>query len=89
MVRAMYEIFKDIVSKDLVIYINDTIIFSDNYNENVATLLKVLQRFLDEKFRLKARKCQFCTKHLNILGHILTPDELHIESKKCKKVLNF
>jgi len=29
MVRAMYEIFKDIVFKDLVIYIDDIIIFSD------------------------------------------------------------
>jgi len=29
MVRAIYEIFKDMVSKDLVIYIDDIIIFSD------------------------------------------------------------
>jgi len=29
MVRAMYEIFKDMVFKDLVIYIDDIIIFSD------------------------------------------------------------
>jgi len=29
MVRAMYEIFKDMVLKGLVIYINDIIIFSD------------------------------------------------------------
>jgi len=29
MVWAMYEIFKDMVFKDLVIYIDDIIIFSD------------------------------------------------------------
>jgi len=65
MVRAMYEIFKDIVFKDLVIYIDDIIIFSDTYDEHVATLRKVLQRLLDEKFWLKASKCQFFTKHYN------------------------
>jgi len=32
MVRAMYEIFKDMVFKDLVIYIDDIIIFSHTYN---------------------------------------------------------
>jgi len=32
MVRAMYEIFKDMVFKDLVIYIDDIIIFSDTYD---------------------------------------------------------
>ena len=43
MVRAMYEIFKDIVIKDLVIYIHDIIFFSDSYDEHLATLRKVLQ----------------------------------------------
>jgi len=43
MVRAMYEIFKDMVFKDLVIYIDDIIIFSDTYDEHVASLRKVLQ----------------------------------------------
>jgi len=42
MVRAMYDIFKDMVLNDLVIYINDIMIFSDTYDEHVATLRKVL-----------------------------------------------
>jgi len=41
MVRAISEIFNDMVFKDLVVYINDIIIFSDTYNEHVATLRKV------------------------------------------------
>jgi len=48
MVRAIYEIFKDMVFKDLVMYIDDIIIFSDTYDEPVANLRKVLQRLLDE-----------------------------------------
>ena len=57
MVRAIYEIFKDMVFNDLGIYNDVIIIFSDTYNEHVATLLRVLQRLLDEKFWLKASKC--------------------------------
>ena len=52
MVRAMHENFKDMVFKDLVIYIDDIIIFSDTYDEHVDTLRKVLQRLLNEKFWL-------------------------------------
>jgi len=89
MVRAMYEIFRDKVFKDLVIYIDDIIIFSDTYDEHVATLRKVLKRLLDEKFCLKASKCQFFTKLQDILGHILTPDGLHMDPKNRKKVLDF
>jgi len=85
-VRAMYEIFKDMVFKDLVLYIHDIIIFSDTYDEHVTTLRKVLQRLLAEKFWLKARKCQFFTKRLDILVHILTLDGLYMDPRKRKKV---
>jgi len=88
-VRAMLEIFKDMVFKDLVIYMDDIIIFSDTYEENVATLRKLLQRLLAEKLSLKASKCQFFPKRLDILGHILSPDGLHMDPKKRKKVLEF
>jgi len=49
-VRAMYEVFNNKVFKDLGIYIDDIIIFSDTYDAHVATLRKVLQRLLEEKF---------------------------------------
>jgi len=89
MVQAMYEIFKDMVIKDLVIYIDDIIILSDNYDEDIATVRKVLQRLLLEKFWVKASKCHFFTKRLDIVGHILTPDGLHMDSKKRETVLDF
>jgi len=77
------------VFKDLVIYIYDIIIFSETYDEHVAILRKVLQQLLNEKFWLKASKCQFFTKRLDILGQILNPDRLHMEPKKRKRVLDF
>jgi len=89
MVRAMYEMYRDMVFKDLVIYIKDIIIFSDSYDEHIATFWKVLQRLLDEEFWVKASKSQFFTIDLDIWGHILTPDGLHLDSKKRKKVLYF
>jgi len=89
MVRAMYEIFKDMVFKDIIIYMDDIINFSDTYNEHGDTLRKVLQRLLDEKFWLKASKCQFFTKCLDILVYILTPDGLHMDPKKRKEVIDF
>jgi len=66
MVQAIYEILKHMVFKGHVIYIDDIIIFSDTCDEHVATLLKVLQRLLHERFWLKASKCQVFTKRLDI-----------------------
>jgi len=49
-VWAMYEILKDMVFKEFVIYIDDIIIFSKTYYEHVGTLRKVLQRLLNKIF---------------------------------------
>ena len=38
---------------------------------------------------MKERKCQFHTRKLEILVHILTSDELHVDRKKRKTILEF
>ena len=88
-VWAMYEIYKAMVYKNPIIKFNDIIIFLDAYDEHIATLRMVLQLLLDEKFWLKASKCQFCTKRLDTLWHILSPYGFHMDTKKRKKVLDF
>jgi len=61
MVQATNKLFKDMVFNDPVTYIDDIIIFSDTYDEHVATLHNVLQGLLDEKFCLEHSKCLFHT----------------------------
>jgi len=77
------------VFKDLVIYLDDIIIFFDTCDVHVVTLRKVLHWLLGEKFWFKAGKGQFFPKRLDILVYILTPDGLHMDPKKRKKVLDF
>jgi len=57
MVRGMYEIIKDMIFEDLVIYIDDNIILSDTYDKDVANLGRVLPLLIDEMFWLKTSKC--------------------------------
>jgi len=58
-------------------------------SQNIAALGKVLQWLLDEKSWLKASKCHFFTKRLDILVHILTSGRFHMDLKKRKKELDF
>ena len=76
MVRAMNEIFRDMIFKDLIIYIDDITISSANYKEHVEALRRVLQLLQDQQFWLKESKCQYFTKRSEILGQILTPEGL-------------
>ena len=49
-VRAMNEIFRDMINKDLIIYIYDIIISGRNYKQHVDALRKVLRRLQDQQF---------------------------------------
>ena len=89
MVRAMNEIFPDMICKDLIIYIDDILISSANYKEHVEALPRVLQRLQDQQFWFKQSKCQFFTKRLEILAHILTPEGLSADSQKVRKIFDF
>ena len=89
MIEAMHDILKDMVYQCLVIYLDDIIIYSKTYEEHVRDLKKVLQELEEQKFYLKERKCQFCTRKLEILMYILTSDGWHVDLKKRKTILEF
>ena len=89
MMEAMLDIFKDVVYQCLVIYINNIVIYFRTYEEHVRALKKVLPRLEEQKFYLKESKCQFLTRKLEILEHILTSDRLHMDRKKRKTILKF
>ena len=77
------------IYKDLIIYIDDIIISSRNYKQHVEALRKVLQRLQYQQFWLKESKCQFCTKRLDILVHILTREGLSADPLKVQEIFDF
>ena len=89
MMEAMLDIFKDVVYQCLVICIEDIIIYSRTYGEHARDLKTVLQGLEEQKFYFKESKCQFFTRKLETLGHILTSDGLHVDLKKQKTILEF
>ena len=85
----MNEIFRDMIYKNLINYIDDIMILSKNYKQHVETLREVLQGLQDQQFWLKESQCQFFTKRLDILGHILPPQGLTADPLKLQKIFDF
>ena len=76
MVRAMNDIFKDMLYNGLAIYINYLIIYTKTCEEHVALRRKVQQCLVNNKVWLMESKYQFFIKQARILGHVITPEML-------------
>ena len=89
MVRTLNGIFKDMIYKVLIIYIDDIIISSRNHMQHVQALQKVLQHLQDQEFCLQQTKCHLVTKRSDILANILTREVLSAHPLKLQKIFNF
>ena len=86
---AMLDIFRYMVYQYLMIYIDDILIYIRMHEEHVREWRKILQLLEEQKFHLRASKCQFFGGKLEILAHILTSDGLHVNTKKKSTILEF
>ena len=88
-VRAMNGIFRGTIYKDSIIYIDDIIISTRKYKEDVETSRKVLQRLQDEQFWLKESKCLVFNNRLDILEDISTPEWLSADPLEVQEIFDF
>ena len=54
-------------------YLDDIIVFSESFDENLCHLRHVIQCFADTGLKFKPSKCHFICQEVEYLGHIITP----------------
>ena len=89
--RCMELIFRGVQWKTLLIYLDDIIIFSSNFEEHMERLDEVLKRLQNAGLKLKPSKCEFLQDELLFLGHMVgkegvRPNPKIIESVQSWKV---
>jgi transposase InsO family protein len=73
---------------DVCAYIDDIAIWSDTWEEHVATLQKVLSRLEEAGFSINPLKCDFGIAEGDFLGHWLTRDGIKPWQKKVQSVVD-
>lgn len=61
---------RDINLKQVLVFLDDLIIFSDTLEEDDRRLLNVLSRLKKYGLKLSLEKCKFCQTSVRYLGHI-------------------
>jgi len=83
--QAMEEILHDL--PDVEAYIDDIGIFSDSYDDHIATITTVLKRLQENGFTVHPYKCEWAVQETDWLGYWLTPTGVKPWNKKVQAIL--
>ena len=69
-----------------IVYLDDIIIYSTNYEEHLKHLQIVLEAIRKANLMIKLKKCQLCLPNIPFLDHIVERSGLQPDPKKIRKI---
>lgn len=75
--------------KFVLVYIDDILVFSKDFDTHMQHLNEVFQRLREANLTLKPSKCQFGVNKVMFLGHILSANGVNTDPSKIDKIQNF
>ena len=85
----MNAIFQEELFQFVLLYLDDILIMSKDFQSHLQHLKKVLSRLRDANLKVKIQKCQFFTQEVRFLGYLLTPFGIKCDARKVKAVAEF
>lgn len=80
--RLMEKCMSAINLKEVLVFLDNLIVFSNSLEEHEARLLHVLQRLRENGLKLSPSKCTFFQTHVRYLGHIVSKDGIETDPEK-------
>ena len=84
--RVMDKILRDYIDKFVVVYIDDIMIYSNNFEDHVTHINEVLQRLSDNNLIVKLKKCRFAEENIEFLGHVIGKNGIKPDPNKIGKI---
>ena len=85
----MNEIFKKYLRKFVLVFFDDILIYSKNWDEHWIHVEKVLSILRDHKLFVKKEKCQFGQECIHYLGHVISREGVAVDPEKVQAMLKW
>ena len=86
----MNHIFREEIAQGwVVIYMDDILVFSHDYNLHQKQVKIILKKLEDHQLSLKAEKCYFDKEEINFLGLIISQKGIQMDPRKVKAVTDW
>ncbi|KAE9162631.1 hypothetical protein PF004_g30422 [Phytophthora fragariae] len=86
--QLMETVLVDLKWRICLVYLDDCVIFSEDFPTHLFRVRQVLTRFRQAGFKLKMKKCHWGRSQVAFLGHIVTPTGILPNPEKVKAVMN-
>ncbi|KAL0152565.1 hypothetical protein M9458_052288 [Cirrhinus mrigala] len=83
------EVFRDMLNRWVVVYIDDILIYSSSYSEHIQHVRTVLQRLIQHQLYAKEEKCEFHQERIAFLGYVISPEGIAMDESKVNAVRNW
>ena len=84
--RTMEFVLGDMNLTEVLLYLDDILVFSSTLEEHLERLGKVLTRLRIHGLKVKGKKCAFVKKSVRYLGHIVSDEGIAVDTEKVEKV---
>ena len=87
--RTMEHLFGDLNLTELLIYLDDILVFSSTFEDHIARLDKVLGRLIGAGLKLNGAKCKFFQSQVLYLGHVVSSEGVAVDPDKVSRIVNW
>jgi len=87
--RTMSEVFKDLGSKFLKVFVNDLNVHSESWEEHLQHLNAMFYKLREVNLKLNPNKCCFVANSITFLGHVVNKEGTRVDPDKIEVVQHF
>lgn len=85
----MNEVFRSMLRQGVLVFFDDILVYSQTWEEHMNHLEEVLQRLQAHSLTANRKKCQFATRSMEYLGHLISEQGVAVDPSKIASVVSW
>ena len=86
--NLMNRVFHPYLDQFVIVFIDDILVYSKNVDEHALHLRIVFQTLRERQLYAKFSKCEIWLNEVIFLGHVVSKDDIFVDSRKIEAIVN-